>query len=60
MFYVPILIPNKEGIITDDLKLHFEFGMKDIIDYLAGNYKSISELERMKRIVGNEKEDKNL
>ena len=59
VFYVPILIPNKEDIITDDLKLNFEFGMKDIIDYLSGKYKSISELERMKRIVGNERQDRN-
>lgn len=59
VFYVPIIIPNKEDIITDDLKLNFEFGMNDIIDYLAGKYKSISELERMKRIVGNEKQDRN-
>lgn len=59
IFYVPILIPNKEDIITDDLKLNFELDMKDIIDYLSGKYKSISELERMKRIVSNEKQDRN-
>lgn len=58
-FYVPIVIPNKDGIITDDLKLNFEFGMKDIIDYLAGKYKSISELERMKRIIGKDQQGRN-
>jgi hypothetical protein len=40
-------------------QLHAAHGMNDIIDYLAGKYKSISELERMKRIVGNEKQDRN-
>lgn len=50
-FYVPILIPNKEDIVTEDLKLSFEIGMKDIIDYLAGRYKSMSELKRMKGII---------
>lgn len=57
-FFVPILIPNKDGIITDDLKLTFDFGMKDIIDYLAGKYRSLSELERMKRLSHEGKEDK--
>lgn len=50
-FYVPILIPNKEDIITEDVKLSFDIEMKDIIDYLAGKYKSMSELERMKKIL---------
>lgn len=59
-FFVPILIPNKEEIITDDLKLNFEFDMNDIIDYLAGRYKSLIELERMKRLSNQMKGDNNL
>ena len=59
-FFVPILIPNKEEIITDDLKLNFEFDMKDIIDYLAGRYRSLIELERMKRLSSQMKVDNNL
>ncbi len=58
VFHVPIIIPNKEDIITDDLKLNFQLGINDIVDYLAGKYKSISELERMKRIVGNDRHDR--
>ena len=57
-FFVPILIPNKDDIVTDDLKLTFELGMKDIIDYLAGKYKSMSELERKKRLGPTGGEDK--
>ena len=50
-FYVPILIPNKENIITEDFKISFDINMKDIIDYLSGRYKSMSELKRIKEIV---------
>lgn len=57
IFFVPILIPNKEGIVTEDLKLSFDFDMKDIIDYLAGKYKSMSELERKKRLSAVQNED---
>ena len=59
-FYVPILILNKEEIITDDLKLNFEFQMNDIIDYLAGRYKSLIELERMKKLTKEMKSDNDL
>ncbi|OOM78827.1 hypothetical protein CLOBL_20750 [Clostridium sp. BL-8] len=59
-FFVPILIPNKDEIITEDLKLNFEFDMKDIIDYLAGRYRSLIELERMKRLSSQMKADSNL
>ncbi|MGH4120914.1 hypothetical protein [Clostridium sp.] len=56
IFFVPILIPNKEGIVTEDLKLSFDIDMKDIIDYLAGKYKSMSELERKKRLSAGQNE----
>ncbi|WP_238860158.1 hypothetical protein [Clostridium sp. YIM B02569] len=59
-FFVPILIPNKDEIITEDLKLKFEFDMKDIIDYLAGRYRSLIELERIKKLISQMKSDSNL
>lgn len=46
-FYFPIRVENKLDYITDDLKLTFEIKMKDVIDYWAGKYKSISEMERV-------------
>jgi len=49
-FYVPIRIVNKEEFESEDLKLSFELEMKDIIDYLVGKYKSLSEIERLKRV----------
>ena len=49
-FFIPITIINKEEFISDDLKLNFKLDMRDIIDYLAGKYKSISEIERIKKI----------
>lgn len=49
-FYYPIYVVNKEIFISDDLKLSYQIDMGDIIDYLAGKYKSISEIERLKRI----------
>lgn len=49
-FYVPIQILNKEEFVTEDLKLNFTLEMKDIVDYLAGKYRSMSEIERMKRV----------
>ncbi len=57
-FFVPILIPNKEGIETEDLKITFSLEMKDIIDYLAGKYKSLTELERLKKLSIGRYEDK--
>lgn len=57
IFYVPISISNKEDIITEDLKLDFNITVEDIIDYLAGKYKSMSELKRVKALVKNEKQD---
>lgn len=49
IYFVPIMIPNKENIQTEDEKFDFEMDTKDIIDYLAGRYKSISELGRSRR-----------
>lgn len=49
-FYYPIYVANKEVFISDDLKLTYQIEMGDIIDYLAGKYKSVSEIERLKRI----------
>jgi hypothetical protein len=49
-FYVPIQIVNKEEYESEDVKLSFELKMKDIIDYLAGKYRSISEIERLKKV----------
>ncbi|KAF5043501.1 hypothetical protein DSECCO2_501560 [anaerobic digester metagenome] len=51
---MPILIPNKEEIITEDFRFSFDINMKDIIDYLSGRYKSMSELKRMKEIVSSD------
>ncbi|MFS1516408.1 hypothetical protein V1503_07850 [Bacillus sp. SCS-151] len=51
-FYVPIEVMRKDEIVTDDLKLSFELNIKDIIDFLAGKYKSISEIKRLKRVQG--------
>jgi len=56
-FYVPIHILRKEEFVSEDLKLSFELSLKDVVDYLAGRYKSISEIERLKRVQKmNEKE----
>lgn len=49
-FFFPIIILNKEDRITEDLKLDFSLYTKDIIDFLAGKYKSISEIGRSKQI----------
>lgn len=49
-FYFPITILNNDDFISDDLKLSFQINMKDIIDYLAGKYKSVSEIERVKKL----------
>ena len=49
-FYVPIMILRKEEFESEDLQLSFKLEMKDIIDYLAGKIKSISEIERLKRV----------
>jgi hypothetical protein len=49
-FYVPIQILNKEEFESEDVRLSFELKMNDIIDYLAGKYRSISEIERLKQV----------
>lgn len=49
-FYVPIMILRKEEFESEDLQLSFKLEMKDIIDYLAGKFRSISEIERLKRV----------
>jgi len=45
-FYFPIMVMNKAEIVTDDLKWDFTIGFSDMIDYLAGKYRSMSELGR--------------
>ena len=49
-FYIPIMILRKEEFESEDLQLSFKLEMQDIIDYLAGKYKSISEIERLKSV----------
>lgn len=51
-FFIPILVANKEDIITEDEKLDIEIYAEDIIDFLAGKYKSVSELERTITSIG--------
>lgn len=46
-FYFPIRVENKLDYVTEDLKMSFEIKMKDVIDYWAGKYTSISEMERV-------------
>jgi hypothetical protein len=56
-FYIPIQVLNKEEFESEDVRLSFELKMNDIIDYLAGKYRSISEIERLKQVqrkMGNE------
>ena len=49
-FYVPIMILRKEDFESEDLQLSVKLEMQDVIDYLAGQYKSVSEIERLKRV----------
>ncbi|WP_017754973.1 phospholipase D-like domain-containing protein [Calidifontibacillus oryziterrae] len=49
-FYVPIQIVNKQDYESEDVKLSFELKVRDIIDYLAGKYRSMSEIERLKKV----------
>jgi len=53
-FYFPIMVMNKAEIMTDDLKWNFTIRFSDMIDYLAGKYRSMSELGRT--VPGNGKE----
>jgi hypothetical protein len=45
-FFVPITVLNKAEIVTEDLDWDFTLGFGDIVDYLAGKYRSVSELYR--------------
>ena len=53
-FYVPIQVLRKEEYESKDLQYYFrELALEEIIDYLAGRFKSFSELAKLKRIQNN-------
>ncbi|MEN6325756.1 MAG: hypothetical protein ABFD18_06080 [Syntrophomonas sp.] len=45
-FFVPIMVMNKAEVVTEDLEWDSTIGFSDVIDYLAGKYRSISELQK--------------
>jgi len=45
-FFVPITIMNKSEYISDDLEWDFTIGFSDVIDFLSGRYRSMSELRK--------------